>query len=167
MKVFFFLLSIITSSLTYGFQVTCEGSDVDWDNTMTFTLDPKPQGDLNLSIYRKLDLYSTYCDTPGSCPTREEYIESKEAHSANYTLSSCLTDASQGLVKCYSKTDYSEFTIKKSITSELNWKGEVFFKTSYSMMLIHAQLKNDNPLLFADETANSYMHYNFNNCQIK
>ncbi len=167
MKVFLFLVSIITSTLTYGFQITCEGSDVDWDNTMTFNLDPKPQGESNLSIFRKLDLYSTYCDTPGSCPTREEFIESKEAQSANYTFSSCVTNASQGLVKCFSKTDYSEFTIKKSVTSELSWNGEVLFKSHYSMRLSHAQLKNDNPLLFADETAQAYMQYSFDSCQIQ
>ena len=167
MRILLSLLICLTGMAAQATTLKCTGSAEEYDVTLVFNFDKN--GDVfNMTANKSMDEYDTMCDTPASCPVRDNYLRTITAKSLNYEFSSCNFNAEKGLVHCWNSKKLSQMKVRKEIMTALNYNGEVYELTNYKMELISEQLKSESEdLMYPWALEGNSLTLDFDSCQVQ
>lgn len=166
MRILLSLLICLTGMAAQATTLKCTGSAEEYDVTLVF--DFNKNGDVfNMTANKSMDEYDTMCDTPASCPVRDNFLRTITAKSLNYEFSSCYFNAKEGLVECWNSKKLGKMRIIKERTTSLSY-GEVREYTNYKMELISEQLKSESEdLMYPWTLSGNSLTLDFDSCQVQ
>ncbi len=163
MKTILLFITLALSIHSSAETLKCSSSTEDADTTVLFNL-TTDSNTTNLQLDFTADTYSTYCDTPGSCPTRYEFLETIQAVSGKYSFKNCKSNKENSVVLCFSYENFSKFSVEKTLTTKVRWDGTLVTDTGYKVEFSADGLENESDII--NPSKKSYLTWMFNECEL-